>query len=141
MNLRDAGDNSLVAGITTDLEGNLRLADDPATADTGSGVAPIVDMGAYEFQTAADTDGDGIPDDTDPCPDSDLADTIVIDGIDSGVVNDLLEDGCSISDLIMATLDSDPSAKPLVELLVELKSESTITGQEMGAILKAFNAP
>ncbi len=60
----DAGDNTRVpAGITTDLDGNARYADDPATADTGSGTPPIVDMGAYEFGAGvpcpADLDGDG----------------------------------------------------------------------------------
>jgi predicted outer membrane repeat protein len=45
----DAGNNSSVtAGITTDIAGNPRFADVPTTPDTGSGTAPIVDMGAYE---------------------------------------------------------------------------------------------
>ncbi len=47
-----------------DLDGNPRLVDDPATKDTGNGDAPIVDMGAYEFQVVAsctwDLDGDEI---------------------------------------------------------------------------------
>ncbi len=46
----DAGDNSCAAGITTDLDGFSRFVDDPDTTDTGSGTAPIVDMGAYEYQ-------------------------------------------------------------------------------------------
>ena len=55
----DAGDNnadtdSETAGTQplpdTDLDGNARLVDDAATADTGNGTAPIVDMGAYELQ-------------------------------------------------------------------------------------------
>ena len=47
----DAGNNSAVPpGITTDLDGNPRFVDDPATPDTGSGSPPIVDMGAYEYQ-------------------------------------------------------------------------------------------
>ncbi|MHC4807653.1 MAG: fibronectin type III domain-containing protein, partial [Planctomycetota bacterium] len=46
----DAGDNTAVpGGVTTDLDGNARFADDPATPDTGNGTPPIVDMGAYEF--------------------------------------------------------------------------------------------
>jgi len=46
----DAGDNYAVPeGITKDLDGNLRFFDDPNTADTGNGIPPIVDMGAYEF--------------------------------------------------------------------------------------------
>jgi predicted outer membrane repeat protein len=47
----DAGDNSAVpSGLTTDLDGNPRLVDTPAVADTGSGTPPIVDRGAYEYQ-------------------------------------------------------------------------------------------
>ncbi len=59
----DAGDNAEVPadeldfdgdGDTTepmpfDLDGYDRFVDDPLTPDTGAGVAPIVDMGAYEF--------------------------------------------------------------------------------------------
>ena len=45
----DAGNNSAVpAGTSTDFDGNPRFADDPAVADTGLGVAPVVDIGAYE---------------------------------------------------------------------------------------------
>ncbi len=47
----DAADNTAVPkGIDTDLDGNPRFVDDPATKDTGNGDPPIVDMGAYEFQ-------------------------------------------------------------------------------------------
>ena len=46
----DAGDNTAVpAASTQDILGNPRFRDDPATADSGKGTAPIVDMGAYEF--------------------------------------------------------------------------------------------
>ena len=61
----DAGHNWAIAAIAdTDLDGNSRFADDPATPDTGcSGV--VVDMGAFEFQgipatvKLGDIDGDG----------------------------------------------------------------------------------
>ncbi|UCG58894.1 MAG: PASTA domain-containing protein, partial [Phycisphaerales bacterium] len=47
----DAGANNMgLIGITTDLDGNPRFVDDPATPDTGPGTPPIVDIGAYEFQ-------------------------------------------------------------------------------------------
>ena len=62
----DAGDNAAVPpAITTDLGGDPRFVDDPATPDRGlpdparPGL-PIVDMGAYEFQIEscyADCDG------------------------------------------------------------------------------------
>ncbi len=49
----DAADNTAVPkGIDTDLHGNPRFVDDPATKDTGNGDPPIVDMGTYEFQPA-----------------------------------------------------------------------------------------
>lgn len=64
----DAGGNGFVelVGVTTDMLGNARFVDDPDTADTGSGEAPIVDMGAYELQIAppcrADMNGDMVLD-------------------------------------------------------------------------------
>ncbi|HTO75204.1 MAG TPA: right-handed parallel beta-helix repeat-containing protein [Thermoanaerobaculia bacterium] len=44
----DAGSNTAAAGLTTDLDGLPRFFDDPLQVDTGTGTAPIVDMGAYE---------------------------------------------------------------------------------------------
>ncbi|MCA9293027.1 MAG: right-handed parallel beta-helix repeat-containing protein [Phycisphaerales bacterium] len=50
----DAANNGApgLVGITTDLDILPRFVDDPAVADTGAGSAPIVDMGAYEFQAS-----------------------------------------------------------------------------------------
>jgi hypothetical protein len=44
------GDGNITEPIPWDLDGQSRCVDDPATADTGNGVPPIVDMGAYEYQ-------------------------------------------------------------------------------------------
>ena len=47
----DAGDNTaLGVGVLTDLAGHPRFLDDERTPDSGVGPAPVVDMGAYEFQ-------------------------------------------------------------------------------------------
>jgi len=47
----DAGDNvALPPYLVGDIEGLQRRVDDPNTADTGNGTAPIVDMGAHEAQ-------------------------------------------------------------------------------------------
>jgi predicted outer membrane repeat protein len=55
----DAGDNTAVPeGITTDLDGNPRFADDLATTDTGNGECPIVDMGSFEFPSSCPWDLD-----------------------------------------------------------------------------------
>jgi len=48
-----------------------------------------------------DTDGDGVSDDCDACPDSDRAATIVIDGCDTRVPNRMLGDeGCTMADRV-----------------------------------------
>lgn len=50
----DAGDTGAfmtlgaALGLTLDLAGQTRFADDPAVADTGVGGPPVIDMGAYE---------------------------------------------------------------------------------------------
>ena len=47
----DAGNNDAVpAGILFDLSGAPRFVDIPAIPDTGLGIPPLVDMGAYEVQ-------------------------------------------------------------------------------------------
>jgi hypothetical protein len=56
----DAGDNSAVpADVVQDLAGNNRFQDLQSIPDTGSGPAPVVDMGAYEAgpQVVADAGG------------------------------------------------------------------------------------
>ncbi len=45
----DSGDNQWHQCIGVDLDNNARFEDDAATADTGAGVAPIIDRGAYEY--------------------------------------------------------------------------------------------
>jgi len=49
----DAGDNTVPNLPATDFEGDDRRIDDPLTPDTGSGTAPIVDMGVDEYVAAA----------------------------------------------------------------------------------------
>lgn len=77
----DSGDNTILpAGSTTDLAGLPRFMDGPGAPNTGNGVPPIVDLGAYETPPGdcngngvpddqeADTDGDGWIDGCDNCP-------------------------------------------------------------------------
>jgi hypothetical protein len=60
----DAGDNTALPSPppATDLAGNARFVDDPLVPDTGQGLPPIVDLGAYEYQAdcRADLSGDGV---------------------------------------------------------------------------------
>ena len=55
----DAADNSVLEACSLDIDLALRRHDDPNTRDTGSGRAPIVDMGAYEFLAGPGEDCNG----------------------------------------------------------------------------------
>jgi hypothetical protein len=46
----DSGDNSVVTtlGLTRDFAGESRRLDDPSVADTGAGLSPVADRGAFE---------------------------------------------------------------------------------------------
>ncbi|MCB9858677.1 MAG: hypothetical protein H6818_23610 [Phycisphaerales bacterium] len=49
----DRGDNdAFPAGTVIDLDGNPRFFDDVCVTDTGTGIAPLVDLGAHEHQGA-----------------------------------------------------------------------------------------
>jgi len=50
---------------------------------------------------ASDTDGDGITDDIDVCPNSNILPTITLKGCDAGVENQLLDNGCTMADHII----------------------------------------
>ncbi|UCE59199.1 MAG: hypothetical protein JSU63_17365 [Phycisphaerales bacterium] len=83
----DAGDNAEVDACGTDLDGNPRFMDDPMTADTGSGNAPIVDMGAYEFAgTVQDCNSNGIHDacEIEQVPESDCNENLILDECEPG---------------------------------------------------------
>lgn len=85
-----------------------------------------------------DTDGDGIPDGEDICPESELSPTIVIDGCDSGVANMLFDDGCTMADLIAECADGASNHGGFVSCVAQLtnewKQQGFISGQEKGAI-------
>ncbi len=52
--------------------------------------------------SVGDSDGDGVPDGDDACPDSDTSPTVVIDGCDSLAPNVVDASGCTLSDKVSA---------------------------------------
>ncbi|MEZ6318500.1 MAG: GC-type dockerin domain-anchored protein [Phycisphaerales bacterium] len=57
------GDGDTAEPLPVDLAGDPRVVNDPDTPDTGPGPAPVVDLGAYEFQAPpclADLDANGL---------------------------------------------------------------------------------
>ena len=85
-----------------------------------------------------DFDGDGVPDDVDNCPNSDLAESIIIDDCDTGVANELFDDGCTMADLIMLCAEDAPNHGQFVRCVAHLanewKDEGLITGRDKGRI-------
>jgi len=92
----------------------------------------------WEFATCGDTDGDGVPDPDDACPNSDLAETVVIDDCDSGVANHLFDDGCTMADRIGECAEGARNHKAfercVKHLTKEWVREDLISKQERRAI-------
>ena len=85
-----------------------------------------------------DYDSDGIIDDEDNCPESDLEETIIIDGCDTGVDNYLFENGCTMKDLITDCADNAKNHGKFVSCVTHLtkdwKKRRLIRKKEEGAI-------
>jgi hypothetical protein len=98
------------------------------------GITVVVGLGG----APCDSDGDGIIDDLDACPHSDLSATVVIQGCDSGVPNTLFANGCTISDLIGHCAANAANHGKFVSCVAELtntlKAEGAITAKQKGAI-------
>jgi hypothetical protein len=85
-----------------------------------------------------DADLDGVPDDVDCEPHSDLSPTVVVDGCESGVPNTFFTNGCTISDLISHCAAGARNHGGFVSCVAhlgnDLKSAGIITGSQKGAI-------
>ena len=84
-------DDDTTEPLPFDRDGEARFVDDPDAVDTGNGLAPLVDMGAYEYQPTLSGDCDD-DDDVDMEDFANLADCL--DGPEVAV-----EAGCDCSDL------------------------------------------
>jgi Concanavalin A-like lectin/glucanases superfamily len=101
-------------------------------------IQAIVDASSAGKCKEPDNDGDGVPNDEDECPSSDLSATVVIGGCNAGVPNTLFSSGCTISDLIAACAEGAGNHGQFVSwvshLTNDLKKVGIITGQQKGAI-------
>ena len=90
-----------------------------------------------------DSDGDGIQDADDQCPNSDLSPTVLINGVDTGIANTGANPaGCTFADLIQemieTCLDDAKNHGQFVSCVSHetniLKRAKTITGKQKGKI-------
>lgn len=102
---------------------------------------PLAEGGAvHVYGTLIDSDGDGVPDVDDHCPDSILTPTVIFGDIDTGVENRVDEEGCSIADLF-AALEPESGWKnhgqavsSSVKLVKRLLRDGTINADEAKAL-------
>jgi hypothetical protein len=83
----------------------------------------------------------GVADDEDCSPNSKLSPTIVIGGIDPGLPNTVLENGCSSNDLIAQIAAAADNHGEFVSAVAHLTNEwqtaGVITGRQKGALENA----
>jgi N-acetylneuraminic acid mutarotase len=106
------------------------------------GITPSVAMhgdgGRYTPASVSDTDGDGVCDQADACPSSDLRDTVSIGTCETGVTNTLDSVGCSLQDRIDACATAEKrggSTRCVATLTHALFREGLLSGRERGRIL------
>ena len=89
-----------------------------------------------------DTDSDGVPDDDDQCPTSDLSSSVIINGVDTGIQNTANPAGCTFADLVVEMIETclaDAKNHGRFVRCVShetniLKRAKTITGKQKGQI-------
>jgi hypothetical protein len=101
-------------------------------------IQAIVDAGSAGKCKESDNDGDGVPNDEDACPKSDLSATVIIDGCDSEVTNTVFPSGCTLTDLLDDCADKARKHRKVVHCVARLthtmKRIGIITGQQKDAI-------
>jgi hypothetical protein len=117
--------------INFDLTHNLRAPDDLT-------VELMRDIGWF-----VDSDLDGIENKLDCAPRSDLRQTVFVKGVNSSVTNQMLSNGCTISDRILKlpnrTGTQSEFIRRLTQLLDQLVSQGVINSSQRTAILNAAN--
>ena len=93
------------------------------------------DIGAFEVQ---DTDGDGVPDNVDACPNSDVRPTVFVGTCNTMVPNRLFANGCTMADHIAEVAAQAKNHGAFVSGVTRLtndwKRQGIITGAQKGAI-------
>lgn len=111
------------------------------SADTdGDGVGNNADAFPLNPSESTDTDGDGVGDNSDVSVNSDVRPTLIINGVDTMVANQVFADGSTLADLIaQAAQVSGPASfsSAVTQLTNQLKDAGVITGKEKGAIVSA----
>jgi len=108
------------------------------TFTIGSSSGSALGVSQFGLMPVPDSDGDGVPDAEDGCPDSDLSPTVAIAGCNSGVSNIVSPSGCTISDLAAECTEDAGNHGGFVSCIAhltnDLRNAGIITGRQKGAI-------
>ncbi len=96
--------------------------------------------GGDDSTCGTDHDADGVADVCDACPESNVADTVVIDECDSGVQNRLFDDGCTMLDEIeqcaAGVSRHGKFVRCVVAIVNQWRTDSLITSREGSGIVR-----
>ncbi|MFH1110198.1 MAG: hypothetical protein V1790_13545 [Planctomycetota bacterium] len=96
--------------------------------------------GGDDSTCGADDDADGVADECDACPESSMADTVVIHECDSGVENRPFADGCTMLDEVnqcaAGVLRHGRFVRCVAALVNQWRTDSLITGREGSRIVR-----
>ena len=133
----DDDDNGFhVAGLGVSSFGGIELAGglEPTGEDGDPNTNLTVDFGFVP----TDSDGDGVRDPFDHCPDSEQSATVVIAGCETDVPNTLLANGCTIADLLIPCAATAKNHGEFVSCVAhlanELRQAGVISDQQKGRI-------
>lgn len=129
----EIGSNILDANVR--LNGELKFRREKE-GDDGKGDEE--DEDGEDMEESEDSDEDGVSDEDDDCSDSNLTETVVIDDCNTGVKNTVLDNGCSILDLIERCAEEADNHGQFVKCVSgmtnKLRQKGIITGSERGRI-------
>ena len=112
---------------------------DPNSDSDGDGVSDSDETAAGLDPLNPDSDGDGVNDGDDELPNSNIDATVVIDGCDSGVTNQVLANGATFNDLIAEAAASAKNHGAFVSQVAKLtndwKKDGLISGKDKGKIM------
>jgi hypothetical protein len=149
LDLIGTGMGPFTVDITTeDADGNI-LSQESFGGDASPGVTTSQAITLAEDGTVTldgmepgplpgDIDGDGVPDDEDGCPNSDLNATVIIAGCETGIENLLFDNGCTLSDQVAEVAagarNHGKFVSGVAKLTNNLKKAGIISGREKGTI-------
>lgn len=137
--LNEGAGQTVFDSSASGVNGTLGRNADPA-GDSGDPEWVLSEPHGCPALCPTDSDGDGVLDAADQCPNSNLAATVIIDGCDSGAPNVVLPDGCTISDKIglcaHGAANHGDFTSCVAGLANELRQSGILTGQQQGNIMR-----